>query len=60
MYKIGWKVNYFMSSDLSMLGCDCGVSSLSQFYDKIKNKYKISPRPYVESYEGEKGRQFLK
>ena len=34
--------------------------SIPQFYDRIKNKYQMLPRPYVESYEGEKGNLFLR
>ena len=46
--------NYFMSSDLSILVHDGGISQFNQFYDRVKNKYKILTRPYVEIYEGEK------
>ena len=37
----------------------CGVSQYPQFYYTIKNIYQMLPRPYVVSYLGEKGRQFL-
>ena len=42
-----------------MLGHGCGVSQYNQFYDKNKNLYQMFSRPYVGSYSGEKGRQFL-
>ena len=42
-----------------MLGHGCGVSQYPQFYDTIKYIYQMLPRPYVESYSGEKGNQFL-
>ena len=32
-----------------------GFQKFSQFYDIIKKKYQILPRPYMVSYEGEKG-----
>ena len=60
MHKIGWKDNYFKSTDISVLGNGCVVSKFPQFYDIIKNKYQILPHPYVGSYEGEKGDKFLK
>ena len=46
--------NYFKDSDVTMLGHGGGVSQFTQFYYRIKNKYQILPRPYVESYEGER------
>ena len=52
MHQIGWKDSYFKSSDVSMLGHGCEVSLFPQFYDRIKNKYKIFPQLYVVSYEG--------
>ena len=33
MHNLGWKVQYFKSSDVSMLGHGCGVSQYPQFYD---------------------------
>ena len=60
MHKLGWKTKFFKSTDVSILGHSCCVSQYPQFYDKIKNKYQILPRPYVGSYSGEKGHQFLK
>ena len=42
-----------------MLGHGWGVSQYPQFYDTIKYIYQMLPRPYVESYSGEKGHQFL-
>ena len=36
MHKIGWKENYFKSTDVSMLGHGCVVSKFPQLYDKIK------------------------
>ena len=42
-----------------MLGHCCGVLQYPQFYDTILNIYQIFPRPYVRSYSGEKGHQFL-
>ena len=58
MHKLGWKENYFMSDDVSMLGHGCGVSQYPQFYDRTK-KYQLLLHPYVVSYSGEKGHQFL-
>ena len=52
--------NYFKSSDVSMLGHGGGFSQFTQFYDRIKNKYQILPRPYMDSYEGEKINHILK
>ena len=59
MHKIGRKEKLFKSADVSMLGHGCGVSQYPQFYDRIKNIYQMLPRPYVGSYSGEKGHQFL-
>ena len=42
-----------------MLGNGCGVSQCCQFNDRIKNIYQMLPRPYVESYSGEQGHNFL-
>ena len=41
-----------------MLSNGCGVSQYPQFNDIIK-KNQMLPRPYVGSYSGEKGHQFL-
>ena len=41
-----------------MLGHGFGVSSYPQFYDRIKTNQML-PRPYLGSYIGEKGHQFL-
>ena len=59
MHKLGWKAKIFNSADVSMLVRGCGVSQYPQFYERIKNRYQILPRPYVGSYSGEKSRQFL-
>ena len=50
MHKLGWKAQLFKSADVLMLGHGFGVSQYPQFYDKIKKKYKILPRPYEGSY----------
>ena len=59
MHKLGWKSQFFKSSDVSMLGHGCGVSQYSQFYDRIKNIYQMLPHPFVGSYKCEKGHRFL-
>ena len=59
MHNIGWKVQFFNSADVSMLVHGCGVSQYPQFYDTIKKKHQMLPRPYVGIYIGEKGHQFL-
>ena len=59
IHKLGCKAQLFKSTDVSMLGHGCGVSQYPQFYEKIKNKYQMLPRPYVVSYSVEKGRHFL-
>ena len=59
MHKIGQKENYFKSADVSMLVNGSGVSQFTQFYEKIKNKYKLLPCPYMGSYLGEKSHNFL-
>ena len=59
MHDLGWKAQFFNFAGFSMLGRGCGFSPYPQFYDRIKNIYQILSRPYVESYSGEKGRQFL-
>ena len=59
MYKLFRKAQLFKSADVLMLGHGCGVSQYPQFYDRIKNIYQMLPRPYVGSYSGEKGHQFL-
>ena len=59
MHNLGWKSQFFKSFGVSMLGHGCGVSKYPQFYDRIKVIYQILPRPYVESYSGEKGHYFL-
>ena len=58
MYELGWMAQYFKYSDVSMFGHGCGVSQYPQFYDANK-KIQILPCPYMGSYLGEKGRQFL-
>ena len=59
MHKLGWKVKYFKSTEVSMLGHGCGVSQYPEVYDTIKNIYQMLPYPYVGSYSGEKGHQFF-
>ena len=59
MHKLGRKAQYFKSADVSMLGHSCGVSQYPQFYDTNNKKFKMLPRPYVQSYSGEKGHPFL-
>ena len=58
-YNLGWNAQLFKSADVLMLGHVYGFSKYPQFYDRIKNKYQMLPRPYVGSYIGEKGHQFL-
>ena len=36
MKKLGWKANYFKSSDVTMLGHGCVVSQYPQFYERTK------------------------
>ena len=36
MHKIGWKAQFFKSSDVLMLGHGCVVSQYPQFYHRIK------------------------
>ena len=55
MHNLGWKAQFFKSTDVSMLGCGCGVSQYPQFYDRIKSIYQMLTCPYVGSYSGEKG-----
>ena len=50
MHKLGWKAQLFKSADVSMLFHGCGVSQYRHFYDRIKNIYQMSPRPYVGSH----------
>ena len=59
IHKLGCKAQLFKSTDVSMLGHGCGVSQYPQFYEKIKNKYKLLPCPYMGSYLGEKSHNFL-
>ena len=59
MHKLGWKAKYFNCDSVSILGHGFGVSKYLQFYDKIKNKYHMLPRPYGGSYLGEKGPKFF-
>ena len=47
LHKLHWKAQYFKSADTSILGNSCAVSQYPQFYDKIKDKHHILPRPYV-------------
>ena len=35
MHKLGWKGQYFKSTDVSMFGHGCGDSQYPQFYGKI-------------------------
>ena len=58
IHKLIRKAQWFKYADVSMLGHGCGVSQYPQFYDRIE-KNQIWPRPYVGSYSGEKGHQFL-
>ena len=37
IYKLGWKAQYFKSSNVSMLGPGCGFSQYPQVYDTFKN-----------------------
>ena len=55
MHKLGWKAQFFKSTDVSMLGHGCDVSQYPQFYDIIKYIYQMLSRPYVGSYICEKG-----
>ena len=43
------------SDDVSMLGYGCGVSQYPQSYDLDLDKYQVSPRPYLGSFEGYPG-----
>ena len=38
MHQIGWKANYFNSTDVSMLGHGVGVSQFPQFYENNLKK----------------------
>ena len=58
IHKLGWKAPFFKSADLSMLGHNFGVSQYPHCYEKIRNKYKMLPGPYVGSYSDEEGCQF--
>ena len=58
IHKVDWKAQLFKSADVSMLGHGCVLSQYPQFYDRIK-KYQMLLSPYVGSYSGEKGHQFL-
>ena len=60
IHELSCKAQLFKSANVSMLGRGCGVSQYPQFHEQIKNKYQMLPRPYVGSYSGEKGHQFLK
>ena len=59
IHKLGWKAPLFKLGDVLMLGHGCGVSQYTQFYDRIKYRYQMSPRLYVGSYSGKNGHQFL-
>ena len=59
VHKLGLKAQFLKSADVLTLGHGYGVSQYPQFYYTIKNIYQISPRPYLGSYSGEKGHQFL-
>ena len=59
MHNLGWKVQFFKSADVMMLGHGCGVSRYPQFYDRIKNTYQMLSRTYVGSYSVEKGYHFF-
>ena len=59
MHKLGCKAQFFKSANVLMLGHGCGVSQNPQFYDIIKDKYQMFPRPYVGSYIGKKGCNFF-
>ena len=59
MHELGWKAQYFKSADVSMSVHGCGYSQYPHFYDTIKNIYQMLPRPYVGSYSGGRGHQFL-
>ena len=59
MHKLGWKSNYFKSSDVSMLGNFLVFHNILSFMTEIKNVYQILPRPYVGSYSGENSHQFF-
>ena len=59
MHKIGWKAQYFKSTDVSMLVHSCGVSQYPQLNYTNKNIYQMLPRPYLGSYSGEKGHEIM-
>ena len=59
IHKLDSKANYFNSADVSMLGYGFGVSKYPQFYYRTKNIYQMLPRPYMGSYSGENGHQFI-
>ena len=39
IHDAGWKISYFFSADVSVLGFVCGVSQYSQFYVKYLDMY---------------------
>ena len=52
--------NSFQSDDASMIGKYCDVSTYSQFYDRIHQRFQMIPRPYQNSYDGQNGNLILK
>ena len=59
IHNLGWKEQSLKSAGVLMLGHGCGVSQHPQFYDRIKNIYQMLQRPYVGSYIGENGHQWI-
>ena len=55
LHQFCWKIKFFNSADVYMLGHGCGVSH--NFITELK-KYQMLSRPCVGSYSGEKGHQF--
>ena len=58
-HNIGWMAKYFKYFDVSILCHGCSVSQVPQFYEKMKHKYQILPRPHVKIYSGENNPNFL-
>ena len=42
MHKLGWKVQFFKSADVMLLGHGCGVSQYPQFYNRIIKKSNVT------------------
>ena len=51
---------YLVPANFSIVGYGCGVSRYSQFYYQDLDHYQALLRPYLGTFEGYTGKEFIK